>query len=111
MNKVEVNMETGEVAVVPLTPEDIAAFASMPPDPPERLSVSARQLRLALLEQNFLDDVEALINNPSTPKSVKIEWEYANEFDMDNPLISAFATALQRSPEDVSNLFALAKTK
>lgn len=72
---------------------------------------TARQLRLALLDMELLDDVEALMADPSTPRAVKIEWEYANEFDANNQLVVAFAAALQKSSEDVNRLFALAATK
>lgn len=82
-----------------------------PAEPAPKVSVSARQLRLALLDLDLLDDVEALMADPSTPKGVKIEWEYANEFDRNNQLVVAFAAALQKSSEDVDNLFALAKSK
>lgn len=51
--------------------------------------VSARQVRLLLLNQGLLDDVEAVIAQQE--RATQIAWEYAVEFRRDDPLLKKLA--------------------
>jgi hypothetical protein len=69
--------------------------------------ISIRQAKLVLLGAGLLDDIENAIAN--TDRSVQISWEYATEFERDNPLILYFQSRLNLSKEQVDNLFMSAK--
>lgn len=69
--------------------------------------ISIRQAKLALLGAGLLDDIENAI--ASADRSVQISWEYATEFERDNPLILYFQSRLNLSKEQVDNLFMSAK--
>lgn len=69
--------------------------------------ISIRQAKLALLGAGLLDDIENAI--ASADRSVQISWEYATEFERDNPLILYFQSRLNLSKEQVDNLFIQAK--
>ncbi|WP_096024605.1 hypothetical protein [Campylobacter lanienae] len=69
--------------------------------------ISIRQAKLALLGAGLLDDIENAM--ASADRSVQISWEYATEFERDNPLILYFQTLLNLSKEQVDNLFMSAK--
>lgn len=97
MKRIEVNVMTGEVAEIELTPEEIAALP--PPAPQPMPTITARQLRLALLGLSLTgDDVVAKISAmPGTPterEAARIEWEYATEFPREHPLIATIGAAL-----------------
>ena len=69
--------------------------------------ISIRQAKLALLGAGLLDDIENAM--ASADRSVQISWEYATEFERDNPLILYFQSQLNLSKEQVDNLFIQAK--
>lgn len=69
--------------------------------------ISIRQAKLALLGAGLLDDIENAM--ASADRSVQISWEYATEFERDNPLILYFQSRLNLSKEQVDNLFISAK--
>ena len=69
--------------------------------------ISIRQAKLALLGAGLLDDIENAM--ASADRSVQISWEYATEFERDNPLILYFQSSLNLSKEQVDNLFIQAK--
>lgn len=80
-----------------------------PPPPPPQVpqSVTMRQGRLALLNIGKLADVDAAINAMPEPQKSqsRIEWEYSNTLDRDNPLVISLGPALGLSPQDIDNLF------
>jgi hypothetical protein len=76
------------------------------PPPPVPDSVSPLQMRRALLAQGLLDDVQAFVE--ASPLDVRLAWEYAIQIDRDNELISAAATAIGATDEEVDDLFRLA---
>lgn len=71
-------------------------------------TVTARQGRLALLSVGLLDDIEAAIEQ--MPREVQITWEYATEFTRDWPLLTAAATEIGLTEEQIDNLFMHAAT-
>lgn len=72
-------------------------------------SVTPRQARLALLEMQLLDDVEAAI--VSGPQEWQIEWEYATHIVRDSALVRGLGPALGLTSEDLDTLFTLAASK
>ena len=65
--------------------------------------VSPRQVRLLLLQQGLLDDVEALI--AGSDRATQLAWEYANDFERNDPLLLTLATALNLSSETLDQFF------
>ena len=79
-------------------PEAPAAPPAPPPD------LTARQLRLGLLEIGIKpSDVAAAIDQLPSPdkERAEIEWEYANTFQRDHPLIGILANHFNLSQEAV----------
>ena len=74
--------------------------------PIEITQVSMRQCRLALLQENQLDDVEALI----TTREQLIWWDYSTIVEKNNSMVQDIATALGWTPEYLTSLFELANT-
>lgn len=70
-------------------------------------TVSARQIRLALMEADMLAAVEAAIVGWPDP-AVGVTWEYATRFYRDDPLVAAFAALLEQDDAAVEALFARA---
>lgn len=66
-------------------------------------SVTPRQVRLLLLSQNLLSQVEAIIAASDEP--TKITWQYASEFRRDDPLLTALAQQLGLTSEQVDQFF------
>lgn len=66
-------------------------------------SIDARRLRLALLQLEKLDEVEAAIS--TLGRAAQIEWEFATEIRKDYPLVKALATNLKL---DIDEIFTLA---
>lgn len=71
-------------------------------------SVTMRQARLALLQLELLDDVEAAIQQAE--KAIQIEWEYATVVERVHPLIEQIATQLELDEDTLDELFTLAST-
>jgi hypothetical protein len=96
-HRIEVNVITGEVTEVELTPAEIAALP--PPAPPPMPEITARQLRLALLGLGMKGaQVEAAIAAmPGTEderEAAMIEWRHASSFRRNHPLVAALGAAL-----------------
>lgn len=70
---------------------------------PVPASVTPRQVRLLLLSQNLLSQVEAIIAASDEP--TKITWQYASEFRRDDPLLTALAQQLGLTNEQVDQFF------
>ncbi len=85
---------------------EITGSWPLPPVQPEITVVSMRQCRLALLQENQLVSVEALINTPEQ----KIWWDYSTIVEKDNQLVKDMAVALDWTPEYLTSLFELANT-
>lgn len=70
--------------------------------------VSARQIKLALLSDGLLDQVDTFAT--AQDRAVQISWEYATEFQRQDALLLAMATAFGMTDEQVDDLFRLAAT-
>jgi hypothetical protein len=71
--------------------------------PPVPSSVTPRQVRLLLLQQDLLDDVEAMIL--TQPKEIQIAWEYALEFQRNDPLLNTLAQNLNLTEQQLDEFF------
>ena len=75
-------------------------------DPPPVVvpeSVTPRQVRLLLLSQGLLDQVEAMIAQQD--QATKITWEFASEFRRDNPILLALAQNLGLTQGQIDEFF------
>lgn len=68
--------------------------------------VSMRQARLALLQEDQLDAVEAMI----TTREQHIWWDYSATVEKYNPLVTQIKTVLGWTDEYLTQLFELAAT-
>jgi hypothetical protein len=68
-------------------------------------SIDMRRLRLALLQMNLLDSIDAAI--AAQPKAAQIEWEFATDVKTSHPLVAQIATAMGL---DINAIFDLAET-
>ena len=75
-----------------------------PPTPQPR-SIDTRRLRLALLQMNLLDSIDAVIAEQE--RSARIEWEYATNVQSDHPLVVQIATGMSLN---INQIFDLAET-
>ncbi len=65
-------------------------------------SISMRQCRLKLLQMNLLETVEAEMQKD---KELSIEWEYATEIKIDNPLVLMLSEKLGLTEEAMIKMF------
>ena len=86
--------------------EEVTASWPPPPAPIEITQVTMRQCRLALLQENQLDDVEALI----TTREQHIWWDYSTQVEKYNPMMQEITMALGWTQEFLTHLFELANT-
>lgn len=71
-------------------------------------SVSRFQARAALLSAGLLDEVEAAMASPDTPRITKLAWQDAQEFERSSPTVAAMASMFGLSDSQVDELFLLA---
>ena len=83
-----------------------------PEEKRQRMKVTMRQARLALLQQNLLSQVETAIAAMQDPEKsqVSIEWEYASTVERTSPWIGTMGNALGLTEEQLDDLFVLAAT-
>ena len=93
----------------------LAEVQDVPAEPinPVPHSVSMRQARLALLQIGKLQQINSAITSLPSPQKeeAEIEWQYANEVQRYNGLVSLLAPALRLSETDLDELFILAGSK
>jgi hypothetical protein len=65
--------------------------------------LSARQVRLILSQFNYRAQVEAAVSQ--APQAVQDEWNYANEFQRNSPVLIGMAQALNISDESLDAMF------
>ena len=104
MDRIVINVMTGECTTVPLTQDELDAIAEAASAPvPVPAAVSMRQARLALLGAGLLSQVEAAIT--AAGEAARIEWEYAATVERNWPLVTALAAALGLTSSQVDELF------
>ena len=105
MNKiiVNINAQTGHRTEVPISDEEWASLvANAPVEVLPVRSIDARRLRLALLQLDLLDTVEAAI--ATLGRAAQIEWEFATDIKENYPLVLALASELDLDTEAIFNL-------
>jgi hypothetical protein len=110
MQRIVVNVQTGESQTVDLTPEEIADAQARTAAEAARVpeSVTPRQARLALLAAGLLDTVESAIAAGS--RADQITWEFAVDVRRDYPMIANLGTALGLTSAQIDDLFRTAAT-
>lgn len=83
------------------------------PDAPPRVApvpkeVTPRQFRLALIQVDLDEAVEAIV--ASQDKSVRVAWDFATAIYRNDPLIIGSAAAMELTTEQVDDVFRLAAT-
>ena len=88
-----------------LTDEEFQA--AITPAPIQITSITMRQARLALLAHNKLSDVQTTIDSLPSPmkEQAQIEWEYAKDIDINNPLIVQLMGSLGFTETTLGDLF------
>lgn len=83
-----------------------------PPAPQVPTKVQMAQARLALLQQGYLDQVEAILAGLTGPtgKAAQIEWNFRQYVDRNNPLVQAIKAQLPLTEQQLDDLFTLAST-
>ena len=76
-----------------------------PPGPVVPQSVTAFQAKAALLQADLLDDVEAMMADPATPRIVKLAWSEALTFERQSPTVVAMGSALGPTDAQLDALF------
>lgn len=74
---------------------------------PVPASVTRRQMKLALLQQDLLSTVEAAVE-ASSDMALKINWFDALDFNRDHPFVLQMAGLLGKTDAEVDEMFVLA---
>lgn len=100
-----VNVDAGSPPPIGSTYEGGVFTPPYVPPPPVVVpdSVTPRQVRLLLLGQGLLDQVEAMIQTQD--RATKITWQFASEFRRDDPLLVGLAANLGLTNEQIDQFF------
>lgn len=71
--------------------------------PPVPYSITPKQVRLLLLQQNLLANVEAMIAQQD--EATKITWQYDSEFRRNDPLLDQLAIELNLTEQQIDEFF------
>lgn len=107
MNRIEVNVLTGEQHVIELTAEEVAAIEAAAAQEAAQVpfSVSRFKARAALLNAGLLDQVETLMSAADTPALAKLAWTDATEFERASPTVATMGAALGLDDAALDALF------
>jgi hypothetical protein len=85
-----------------MTEEELASRLA---DRRRSMVVTPLQAKAALLQAGLLDDVEAIISDPSTDRMVVLAWNNALEYRRLSPMITGLTSVLGWSDEQLDGLF------
>lgn len=103
MQRIVVNVQTGEIKIVELTPEEIAALPGPQPAPvPDE--VSRFQAKAALSQAGLLTQANTIVAN-SGNALLQLAWDEAVSFKRNSPGINALAPALGLNDAALDQLF------
>lgn len=103
MQRIEVNVVTGEQKVIDLTAEEIAALPA--PQPAPINPISPRQIRMALTRAGLRAQVETAVL--AGDQDLKDWWEFSTTFERINPQVEAMRAALGVSATECDDLWLL----
>lgn len=72
------------------------------------MRATARQIRLAMNQLGLRDEIETYVASQSI--DVRDSWQYTTEFAISHPFIIGAKEQLNKTDEDLFNLFSLAQT-
>ena len=112
MERIEVNIDTGEVKTIQLTQEEIETILNNQPTPVVVIpqEVTRFQARAALYQSGLFEAVEAEITKPETDMMLKLAWQDALTFKRNSSFVTGMATLLNLTEEQLDGLFSLAAT-
>ena len=103
--------------IQPMTDVEFAEWteATLPPAAPALPTITARQLRLALLGLGLTGaQVEAQIatmpGTDTTREAARIEWEYATSYQRDHQLVAMLGAALNLTEAQITSAWMEAAT-
>lgn len=99
--------ETISAAIPELTATELKRGWVVTPKPPPQ-AVTPRQIRRALSALGLRTIVESMI--AASSQEMQDDWEFALEVRRDWPALVLMAQQLEKSPEEIDNLFRLAET-
>lgn len=99
----EINAQTGEETIVPLTAEEMAAAQ---PDPIVLANVTRAQAKIALLRAGKLGLVKQAI--AQADEETKLWYDEATTWRRNAAPVAALGAAIGLSPADIDNLFVVA---
>jgi hypothetical protein len=88
----------------------VAPYVDEPPpapDPRATASLSRMDFMLALDAAGLLDDAEAVVTDPATPRQAKIMWANASEFRRTHPTLVEMATAMDLTEAQMDAVFGI----
>lgn len=84
------------------------------PEPEPLIPLTQRQIRLALLQIGILDQVrpklEEVFDGDPRKQAALIEWDYASEIEVSNPLVELLRSSFGMTEEEKENLWRIAQT-
>ena len=108
MKTIQVNIQTGEVVEIPLTPEEVAEINQRVTVAPVAVC-SPWQIRKALNAANLRQPVEDAIA-ASSDVAVKDGWEFATEFRSDDLFVLSMGAAIGKNAEETRQFIEYAAT-
>ena len=110
MERIEINVTTGEQSIVQLTQEEIDAIVANQPIPEIVIpkEVTKFQAKVALYQAGMLEAVEAEISKPETQMEMKLAWQDAQTFKRTSSFVNGMASLLGLTDQQVDDLFVLA---
>lgn len=106
MQRLVVNLQTGERQIINLTPEEIAALPGPQPEPVPQV-VSRFQAKAALAQAGLLAQADAVVA-ASGNAVLQLAWAEANEFRRDSAGINSLAPAIGLNSAALDDLFRVA---
>lgn len=93
-----VDLSAGTQVEVELTPQQAAQEWR-----PVARVITARQVRVLLIQRGLLDDVEQMI--AAQDRETQVAWEYGTEFYRDDPLLARLAANLNLNTAEIDEFF------
>lgn len=107
MERLDIDVTTGEVRTVQLTAEEIAAIQAAAAATPRYVpqGVTRYKALAALHLAGLLATVEAMMADPATDTLTVLAWKNAQEFKRTSPMVLNMAQALGLSAQQLDDLF------